>query len=217
MDSKEAKKRMMEGRIYPPGDEEIMAEQVVCMQKLWEYNQIQPKDMDKRFAKLQDMFAEIGEGSYIEPPLHANFGGKHVHFGKNVYANYNLTMVDDTHIYVGDNTMIGPNVTIATAGHPIDPALRDVQAQFNMEVHIGRNVWIGGGCVLLPGVSIGDNTVIGTGSIVTKDIPANVVAYGNPCRVIREIGEHDRKYYYRDRKVDVEVRDGQIESLTSEE
>ena len=217
MDSKEAKKRMMEGRIYPPGDEEIMAEQVVCMQKLWEYNQIQPKDMDKRFAKLQDMFAEIGEGSYIEPPLHANFGGKYVHFGKNVYANYNLTMVDDTHIYVGDNTMIGPNVTIATAGHPIDPALRDVQAQFNMEVHIGRNVWIGGGCVLLPGVSIGDNTVIGAGSIVTKDIPANVVAYGNPCRVIREIGEHDRKYYYRDRKVDVEVRDGQIESLTSEE
>ena len=217
MDSKEAKKRMMEGRIYPPGDEEIMAEQVVCMQKLWEYNQIQPKDMDKRFAKLQDMFAEIGEGSYIEPPLHANFGGKHVHFGKNVYANFNLTMVDDTHIYVGDNTMIGPNVTIATAGHPIDPALRDVQAQFNMEVHIGRNVWLGGGCVLLPGVSIGDNTVIGAGSIVTKDIPANVVAYGNPCRVIREIGEHDRKYYYRDRKVDVEVRDGQIESLTSEE
>ena len=217
MDSKEAKKRMMEGRIYPPGDEEIMAEQVVCMQKLWEYNQIQPKDMDKRFAKLQDMFAEIGEGSYIEPPLHANFGGKHVHFGKNVYANYNLTMVDDSHIYVGDNTMIGPNVTIATAGHPIDPALRDVQAQFNMEVHIGRNVWIGGGCVLLPGVSIGDNTVIGAGSIVTKDIPANVVAYGKPCRVIREIGEHDRKYYYRDRKVDVEVRDGQIESLTSEE
>ena len=217
MDSKEAKKRMMEGRIYPPGDEEIMAEQVVCMQKLWEYNQIQPKDMDKRFAKLQDMFAEIGEGSYIEPPLHANFGGKHVHFGKNVYANYNLTMVDDTHIYVGDNTMIGPNVTIATAGHPIDPALRDVQAQFNMEVHIGRNVWTGGGCVLLPGVSIGDNTVIGAGGIVTKDIPANVVAYGNPCRVIREIGEHDRKYYYRDRKVDVEVRDGQIESLTSEE
>ncbi len=217
MDSKEAKKRMMEGRIYPPGDEEIMAEQVVCMQKLWEYNQIQPKDMDKRFAKLQDMFAEIGEGSYIEPPLHANFGGKHVHFGKNVYANYNLTMVDDSHIYVGDNTMIGPNVTIATAGHPIDPALRDVQAQFNMEVHIGRNVWLGGGCVLLPGVSVGDNTVIGAGSIVTKDIPANVVAYGNPCRVIREIGEHDRKYYYRDRKVDVEVRDGQIESLTSEE
>ena len=194
-----------------------MAEQVVCMQKLWEYNQIQPKDMDKRFPKLQDMFAEIGEGSYIEPPLHANFGGKHVHFGKYVYANYNLTMVDDTHIYVGDYTMIGPNVTIATAGHPIDPALRSVQAQYNMEVHIGKNVWIGGGCVLLPGISIGDNTVIGAGSIVTKDIPANVVAYGNPCRVIREIGEHDRKYYYRDRKVDVEVRDGQIESLTPEE
>ena len=217
MDSKEAKKRMMEGRIYPPGDEEIMAEQVVCMQKLWEYNQIQPKDMDKRFAKLQDMFAEIGEGSYIEPPLHANFGGKHVHFGKNVYASFNLTMVDDTHIYVGDCTMFGPNVVVATAGHPLLPELREQGYQYNMPVHIGKNCWIGAGVLIVPGITIGDNTVIGAGSIVTKDIPANVVAYGNPCRVIREIGEHDRKYYYRDRKVDVEVKDGQIESLTSEE
>ena len=181
-----------------------MAEQVVCMQKLWEYNQIQPKDMDKRFPKLQDMFAEIGEGSYIEPPLHANFGGKHVHFGKYVYANFNLTMVDDTHIYVGDYTMFGPNVTVATAGHPILPELREKMYQYNMPIHIGKRCWIGAGAVILPGVTIGDNTVIGAGSVVTKDIPANVVAAGNPCRVLREIGDHDREYYFKDRKIDYE-------------
>ena len=215
--SSENRERMQKSLIYDPSDPELMKEQGALIVRVNEYNATSPAEAEKRAALIKEMFAEAGEGCYIEPPFRANWGGKHVHFGKNVYANYNLTMVDDTHIYVGDNTMIGPNVTIATAGHPIDPALRDVQAQFNMEVHIGRNVWIGGGCVLLPGVSIGDNTVIGAGSIVTKDIPANVVAYGNPCRVIREIGEHDRKYYYRDRKVDVEVRDGQIESLTSEE
>lgn len=204
MDSKEAKKRMMEGRIYPPGDEEIMAEQVVCMQKLWEYNQIQPKDMDKRFAKLQDMFAEIGEGSYIEPPLHANFGGKHVHFGKNVYANFNLTMVDDTHIYVGDCTMFGPNVVVATAGHPLLPELREQGYQYNMPVHIGKNCWIGAGVLIVPGITIGDNVVVGAGSVVTKDLPANVIAVGNPCHVLREINDHDREYYFKDRKIDYE-------------
>ena len=97
--------------------------------------------------------------------------------------------------------MFGPNVTVATAGHPVDPELRRQVAQFNMPVHIGNNVWIGAGSVLLPGVSIGDNSVIGAGSIVTKDIPANVVAVGNPCRVLREIGEHDREFYYRDRRI----------------
>ena len=208
--------KLHSGALYLPDDGEIMQLQEQCLEKLYDFNQTRPSEGEKRQKMLKDMFAEIGEECYIEPPFHANWGGHHVHFGNRVYANFNLTLVDDGEIYIGDYTMIGPNVTIATAGHPIDPALRDVQAQFNMEVHIGRNVWLGGGCVLLPGVSIGDNTVIGAGSIVTKDIPANVVAYGNPCRVIREIGEHDRKYYYRDRKVDVEVRDGQLESLTSE-
>ena len=123
-------------------------------------------------------------------------------FGKNVYANFNLTCVDDTHIYVGDYTMFAPNVVVATAGHPILPELRSKAFQYNMPVHIGKNCWIGAGVVILPGVTIGDNTVIGAGSVVARDIPSNVVAIGNPCKVVREIGERDRVYYFRDKKID---------------
>ena len=193
-------------QIYYPGDSEIMKEQTACMERLYDYNMTRPSEGKKRFQLLKEMFAELGEDCYIEPPLHSNFGGHHVHFGKGIYANYNLTLVDDTHIYVGDYTMIGPNVTIATAGHPILPELREKGYQYNVPVRIGRNCWIGAGAILLPGVTVGDNTVIGAGSVVTKDIPANVVAVGNPCRVLREIGEHDRKYYYKDREIDPETQ-----------
>ena len=196
------KEKMHTGEIYLPGDEEIMKEQLACLDKLYDFNATRPTELAKREAMLKDMFAEIGEGCYIEPPFHSNWGGHHVHFGKNVYANFNLTLVDDTHIYIGDYTMLGPNVTIATAGHPILPELREQIYQYNMPVHIGRNCWLGAGVIVLPGVTIGDNTVIGAGSIVTKDIPANVVAVGNPCRVLRPIGEKDREYYYKDRKID---------------
>ena len=195
------KEKMHSGKLYLPSDEEIVKEQTMCLEKLYDYNATRPLEQEKRAALLKEMFAEIGEGCYIEPPLHANFGGRHVHFGKNVYANFNLTLVDDTHIYVGDNTMIGPNVTIASAGHPILPELREKGYQFNMPVHIGKNCWIGAGVVIVPGINIGDNTVIGAGSIVTKDIPANSVAVGNPCRVIREINDRDREYYFKDRKI----------------
>src|SRR5699024_2010504 len=121
--------------------------------------------------------------------------------GKKVYANFSLTLVDDTHIYVGDYTMIGPNVTIATAGHPILPELRQKNYQYNMPVHIGKNCWIGAGAIILPGITIGDDTVIGAGSVVTKDIPANKVALGNPCRVLREVNSRDREYYFKGRKI----------------
>lgn len=197
------KEKMHTGDLYLPGDEEIMAEQTSCLDKLFDFNMTRPTELKKREEMLKDMFAEIGEGCYIEPPFHANFGGKHVHFGKYIYANFNLTMVDDTHIYVGDYTMFGPNVTVATAGHPILPELREKLYQYNFPVHIGRNCWIGAGALILPGVSIGDNTVIGAGSVVTKDIPANSVAVGNPCRVLREINEHDREYYFKNRKIDL--------------
>lgn len=195
------KEKMHSGKLYLPSDEEIVKEQTMCLEKLYDYNATRPLEQEKRSSLLKEMFAEIGEGCYIEPPLHSNFGGRHVHFGKNVYANFNLTLVDDTHIYVGDNTMIGPNVTIASAGHPILPELREKGYQFNMPVHIGKNCWIGAGVVIVPGINIGDNTVIGAGSIVTKDIPANSVAVGNPCRVIREINDRDREYYFKDRKI----------------
>ncbi len=121
-----------------------------------------------------------------------------------VYANYNLTCVDDTHIYIGSYTMIGPNVTIATAGHPVLPGLREKLYQYNMPVHIGRNCWIGAGVIIVPGITIGDNAVIGAGSVVTKDIPSNVVAVGNPCRVMREVNENDREYYFKDRAINPE-------------
>lgn len=114
-----------------------------------------------------------------------------------------MTAVDDGHIYVGNNVMIAPNVTLATAAHPVNLDLRRDAVQYNLDVHIGDNVWIGAGAVVLPGVTIGENSVIGAGSVVTKDIPANVVAVGNPCRVLREIGEHDREFYYRDRRIDL--------------
>ncbi len=190
------------GEIYYPSDDSLMEEQLKYLDRLYDFNQTRPTELKKREEMLKEMFAEIGEGCYIEPPFHANWGGRHVHFGKNVYANFNLTLVDDTHIYVGDNTMFGPNVTVATAGHPILPSLREQAYQYNAPVHIGRNCWIGAGAILVPGVTVGDNTVIGAGSIVTKDIPANVVAVGNPCKVLREIGEHDKIYYFKDRKIE---------------
>lgn len=198
------REKMLTGDLYLPDGDDVMKDQLLCLEKLYDYNATRPLEGEKRFKLLKEMFAEIGEDSYIEPPLHANWGGHHVHFGKRVYANFNLTLVDDSHIYVGDYTMIGPNVTIATAGHPILPELREKNYQYNIPVHIGKNCWLGAGVVVLPGVTIGDNTVIGAGSIVTKDIPANVVAVGNPCRVLREINERDREYYFKDRKIQLD-------------
>ncbi len=199
---KPMKDRMHTGELYLPGDEEIMAAQEKKLDMLYDFNQTRPTEFAKRTEMLKEMFAEIGENCYIEPPLHSNFGGGHIHFGKNIYANFNFTVVDDTHVYVGDYTMFGPNVTIATAGHPLDPELREKGYQYNMPVHIGRNCWLGAGVVVLPGITIGDNVIIGAGSIVTKDIPSNVVAVGNPCRVLREVNDHDKEYYFKDRKID---------------
>ena len=193
------------GELYDPNDPEIMAIQQPLVEKLYEYNALPPSRADRRAALLREMFAELGEGCWIEPPFYANFGGAHCHFGRQVYANFHLTLVDDTHIYVGDHTMIGPNVTLVTAAHPILPELRERGLQYNLPVRIGRNCWLGAGCTVLPGVAIGDNTVVGAGSVVTRDLPANVVAAGVPCRVLREIGERDRAFYFRDLGVPPEL------------
>lgn len=193
--------KLHSGVLYLPDDDDIIDLQEKCLEKLYDFNMTRPREMKKRSAMLKDMFAEIGEECYIEPPLHANWGGHHVHFGNRVYANFNLTLVDDTHIYVGDCTMFAPNVTVATAGHPIAPCLRKYGIQYNAPVRIGKNCWIGAGALIMPGVTIGDNTVIGAGSVVTKDIPSNVVAVGNPCRVMREINEQDMITYFKGRKI----------------
>lgn len=190
------------GELYDPGDDEIMQVQRQCMEKLYDFNATRPSQLEERTRLLKEMLAECGEGCYIEPPLRTVWGGRNVHFGDYVYANFNLGLVDDTNIYVGSHTMIGPNVTIATAGHPIIPCLREHGIQYNAEVRIGKNCWIGAGVVIVPGVTVGDNTVIGAGSVVTKDIPANVVAVGNPCRVMRPISERDKEYYFKDKKID---------------
>ena len=200
------KEKMQSGELYVCADDSLLSEQMTYLEKLYDYNNTRPSESGKRQQLLSEMFAEIGEGCYIEPPFHANWGGHHVHFGSHIYANFNLTMVDDTHIYVGDYTMFGPNVTVASAGHPILPSLREQVYQYNIPVHIGRNCWIGAGAIIVPGVTIGDNTVIGAGSVVTKDIPANAVAVGNPCKVLREIGEHDREFYFKDRKIPADLK-----------
>lgn len=142
------KDRMHTGALYLPGDDEIMDRQQLCLDRLYEFNHTRPTEMGKRRALMKEMFAELGENCYIEPPFYSNFGGAHVHLGNHVYCNFAVTMVDDTHIYIGDNT------------------------------------------------------VIGAGSVVTKDIPANVVAVGNPCRVLRPISDRDKKYYFRDHPID---------------
>ena len=200
------REKIHSGMIYFPSDPDIMKEQLAYLDLMDAYNNTPRRLQEERAAMLPQMFAEVGENCYIESPFFANWGGHHVHLGSNIYANAGLKLVDDTHIYIGDCTMLGPNVVLATAGHPIDAELRGRGLQYNMPVRIGRNCWLGAGVIVMPGVTIGDNTVIGAGSIVTKDIPSNVVAVGNPCRVLREVGERDRLYYYRDREIPEDLR-----------
>lgn len=189
------KDRMESYLIYNPGDADIMRDQMQCMERLYEYNMTRPSESDKRVHLLKEMFASVGDNCYIEPPLHANWAGKRVRLGNCFYANFNLTLVDDAPITFGDHVMIAPNVTITTATHPICPELREKALQYNREVVIGNNVWIGANVTILPGVKIGDNSVIGACSMVNHDIPANVIAYGTPCRVVRTIGPDDRNTY----------------------
>lgn len=203
MDLKTIIARQHGGKLYYSNNEQLMDEQTKRLELLYDFNNSRPSQQRERSEWLKKMFNEIGDNCYIEPPLRTNWGGKNVHFGSNVYANFNLTLVDDTDIFVGDNVMFAPNVVVATGTHPIHPELRKKQAQYNLPIHIGNNVWLGAGAIILPGVKIGDNSVIGAGSIVTKDIPENVVAVGNPCKVLREINDKDRKYYYGNREIDI--------------
>lgn len=184
-----------------------VGDQHVYQDKMMEYNQTWATETEKRQQLLPVVFAEVGKGCTVETPLHANWGCKHVHLGKGVYINSNVTFVDDEHIFIGDNSMIAPNVVFSTSRHPILPILRERYYVYNLPIHVGRNVWIGSGAQIMPEITIGDNFVIGAGSVVTKDIPANSVAYGVPCRVVREIGEKDREYYYKDRKLDLFDKD----------
>ena len=198
------KERMLAGFLYNPLDEEIKKEQFPYLDKLREFNKLTSKDLDKREKYMKEVFASCGDNSYIEIPFYANWGGHHLHLGSNVYANFNLTLVDDGNIFIKDNVMIGPNVTIITASHPINAELRMKEIQFNRNVIINENVWIGANVTILPGVTIGKNSVIGAASVVTKDVPENVVVVGNPARVMRKISSRDDEYFYKNEKIDWE-------------
>lgn len=189
----EVKERMHNGTIYNCNSSELFEEQVKRLDLLFEYNHTPPSNIKRKQDLLKRMFKSIGNDSYIETPFYANWAGKHVTIGKNFYANFNLNLVDDTKITIGDYVLIAPNVTICSGTHPINPELRKEQAQYNLPVIIGNNVWIGANAVILPGVTIGDNSIIGAGSIVTKSIAENVVAVGNPCKILRKITEKDYK------------------------
>lgn len=197
------KERKANGLIYHYDDPEIIGTQMRYLEDLYEYNATRPLEQEKKQKLLKKMFAEIGDNCHIETPIHANWGCHHVHFGNGIYCNSNLTLVDDAEIYIGNDCMIGPNVVIATAGHPILPVLREHNYVYALSVRLGRNIWVGSGVQILPGVTIGDNSVIGAGSVVTNDIPSNVVAIGAPCRVVRDIGEKDKRYFFKNKQLDV--------------
>lgn len=175
-----------------------------CKELIHDFNMSRPGEVEYRAGIIRKVFGDVGENCYVEPPFHANWGCN-IHVGNNFYSNFNLTVVDDTDVFIGDNVMIAPNVVIATGTHPVCPELREQVCQYNLPIRIGNRVWIGAGAVILPGVTIGDDSVIGAGSVVTKDIPAGVVAFGNPCRVQREISDRDYEYYYKDRRIGFKV------------
>lgn len=200
----ESYKRVHTEELYFPDDQKLWKEQQEALVLLEKFNQTSVTQPEQQMELLKKMFSEIGENCFIQPPFYANFGGKNVHFGTGIYANFNLTLVDDTDIFVGNHVMFGPNVTIDTATHPVSPDLRKRGAQYNKKVYIEENVWLGAGVIVLPGVRIGKNSVIGAGSVVTKDIPDNVVAFGTPCMVKRKINDSDFKTYDHGKKIDLD-------------
>lgn len=181
--------------------EEAMAAQRKCRGLCYDFNHLRPEEVEKRQALIKEIFGSVGEKIWIEPPLILAFG-KTVSIGDGTYINSNMTMVDDYIINIGSGVLFGPNVTISTTGHPVHYKLRPHGEMYSFEVNIGDHVWIGSNVVICPGVTIGENSVIGAGSIVLKNIPANCVAAGNPCKVLREITDRDLEYYYKDLRVD---------------
>lgn len=182
--------KMKSGEIYNSADDELLTIQARANQMVFDYNHTPLYEKEKRQSLLKEIFASVGENVTIETPFNANWG-LNTSLGKNFYSNFNMTLVDDADITIGDYVKFGPNCVLTTASHPIEPSLRRQAYQFNRPIVIADNVWLGSNVVVFGGVSIGENSVIGAGSIVTKDVPANVVAYGNPCKVIRTVNDDE--------------------------
>lgn len=186
IDLKEQKRKMNSGELYTDLFQELVDERTEAQKLQYEYNNLPPDQLVRRKELVKKMFKKIEEPFWIEPVIRFSYG-THITIGKNMYANFNLSIVDDAEVTIGDNVMFAPNVTLSTAGHPENVEIRSKGWQYSKPINIGNNVWIGTNVVVHPGVTIGDNTIIGSGSVVTKDIPSDVVAYGIPCRVIRKL------------------------------
>ena len=198
------KERMLAGLPYKAWMDGLEEERFTCKQKIYTFNQLPPAESKKVPELLKGILGKTGENIWIEAPFHCDYGWN-IEVGENFFANYNLTILDVGKVTIGKNAQIAPNVSIYTAGHPIYPDSRNTGYEYGIGITIGDNVWIGGNAVILPGVTIGNNVVIGAGSVVTRDIPDHMIAAGNPCKVVREITEEDRKYYYKKQEFDVPV------------
>lgn len=197
------KERMLAGLPYKAWMDGLEEERLETRKKLFQYNHLNPEDGKLRDRLIRQLLGKSGSSVYIEPPFHCDYGS-HIEAGDNFYANFNCTILDVGRVIIGNNVMLAPNVAIYTAGHPIHPSSRNSGYEYGIPVTIGDNVWIGGNTVVNPGVHIGNNVVIGAGSVVTKDLPDDVIAVGNPCRVLRKITEEDRKYYFKKLEFDVD-------------
>lgn len=197
------KERMLADLPYKAWLDGLSEERSENAKRIYEYNNLPPERWNERTVLLKKILGKTGESINIQPPFRCDYG-YNIEVGENFFANYNLIVLDVGKVRIGNNVQIAPNVAIYTAGHPIHPDSRNSGYEYGIDIEIGDNVWIGGNTCIMPGVKIDKNVVIGGGSVVTKDIPDNMIAVGNPCKVIREITEADRDYYYRDRKFDVE-------------
>ncbi len=190
------KEKMLQGKLYDPSESELHADRQSAKEVLFDYHLLRPGKIIKRNEIIKKLFGKIDGLFWIEPPFRCDYG-YNITIGENFYANYNCTILDCAKITIGSNVMLGPNVSLFTAGHPVHGELRNTGLEFALPITIGDNVWIGGGAIVNPGIVIGDNVVIGAGSVVTRDIAPNCIAAGNPCKVIREITDEDKKYYFK--------------------
>ncbi|MBQ9237833.1 MAG: sugar O-acetyltransferase [Treponema sp.] len=197
------KERMRQNLPYKAWMDGLAEERQENRKRLYEYNNLPPERWHEQTALLKQILGKTGSRVHIEPPFHCDYG-YNITVGEDFYANYNLVILDVGTVTLGSNVLCAPNVSMYTAGHPIHPESRNSGYEYGIDIVVGDNVWIGGNTCILPGVHIGSNTVIGAGSVVTKNIPDNVIAAGNPCRVIRMITEADRPFFYKDRQFDVD-------------
>ena len=185
---KTEKEKMLLGEVYNYKDKELDRERDVAEDLLFQYNHINPKDEKSKIRIIQQLLGSTKEKFSIKQPFYCDYGSN-IHIGENFFSNINLTVLDEALVSIGDNVLLGPNVSIYTVNHVTDVEGRNSGLEYAKPVTIGNNVWIGGNSVILQGVAIGDNSIIGAGSVVTKNIPSNVIAVGNPCKVIKEIDE----------------------------